>query len=102
VKFKDEEIQKRFDRIMSLQVAGLADEQRPILALMTIHGSFGRTYGWQSQQVQEIIEHLLSPEMRPALRIWYERAGNNMNEVAIDFRESLCKLAGEKFGEPTT
>ena len=98
MKFKDEQIQKHFDRIMSLQVEGSSDDQRPVMALMDAYGFFGRSYGWQSQYVQEIIEHLLSPELRPALRDWYKKFGDRMNPVALEFREHLSKLSGEKFG----
>jgi len=82
VKFKDEQIQKSFDCMMSLQVEGW----------------FRRSNGEESPQVQEIIEHLLSPELRPALRSWYSLHGNQMNPAATDFRERLSKLPGEKFG----
>lgn len=83
---------------MSLRVGNLSDEERPVFALMEAYGWFRITDGEQSAKVREIIEHLLLPELRPALRSWYGKSGNSMNPAALEFREHLSKLAGEKFG----
>jgi hypothetical protein len=98
VKFRDEQIQQRFDSIISLPVDGLMDEQRPVFGLMYVYDWFRRSHGERSPQVQEIIGHLLSEELRPALRSWYSFHGNRMNPAATDFREYLSELSGEKFG----
>jgi hypothetical protein len=59
---------------------------------------FRLTEGENSPRAAEAIEHLLSPELRPALRQWYKRWGDEMNENALNFRNHLSELAGEKFG----
>ena len=54
--------------------------------------------GEDSPRATEAVEHLLSPELRPALRQWYQRWGDGMNENALCFRDRLSELAGERFG----
>jgi hypothetical protein len=98
VKFKDEQLQKHFERTMALPVGNLPDEQRPIFALMDAYGWFRLTEGQQSPKVLEATELLLSSELRPGLRSWYQRFGDRMNPAALEIREHLGKLAGEKFG----
>jgi hypothetical protein len=98
VKFKDEQLQKRVDHMMSFPVGNLPDDQRPIFALMDAYEWFHRIDGGKSPRVDEVIETLLSPELRPALQSWYKRWGDKMNPAATDFREHLSKLAREKFG----
>jgi hypothetical protein len=56
------------------------------------------TEGEESPLAAEAIEHLLSTELRPAVRHWYNRQGAGMNENAMRFRERLSGLAGERFG----
>jgi hypothetical protein len=98
VKFRDEQLEQHFGRTMSLPAGGLPEEQRQIRALMDAYGWFHLIEGEQSPRVAEAIEHLLSPELRSALRDWYKRAGDDMNPAAMDFRERLSELSGEKFG----
>jgi hypothetical protein len=98
VKFKDEQLQKHFERTMALPVGNLPDEQRPIFALMEAYGWFRLIEGQQSPKVLEVIEHLLSSELRPGLRSWYQRFGDQMNPTSLEIRDHLSKLAGEKFG----
>lgn len=59
---------------------------------------FRLTEGDNSPPASEAIEHLLSPELRPAVRKWYQRFGADMNPAAIEFRDRLSELAGERFG----
>jgi hypothetical protein len=54
--------------------------------------------GEQSPKVKEWLETLLSPELRPALHAWYQSSGDDINPYALQFRERLSALAGEKFG----
>jgi hypothetical protein len=98
LKFKDEQLQKHFERTMALPVGNLPDEQRPIFALMEAYGWFRLTEGQQSPKVLEVIDLLLLSELRPGLRRWYQRFGDEMNPAVLEIREHLIKLAGEKFG----
>jgi len=59
---------------------------------------FRITEGERSSKVQEAVEILLSPEMRTGLRNWYQENGDDLNPAAMNFREKLSSLAGEKFG----
>jgi hypothetical protein len=83
---------------MALPVGNLSGEERPVFALMDAYGWFRLIDGEHSAKIEEIVELLLSPELRPALRSWYKRCGNRMNPTAMDFREHLSKLSGENFG----
>ena len=83
---------------MALKVSGLPDEERPVFALMDAYGWFRLIDGDQPVKIQEIISHLLSPELRPALRSWYRRHGSaDTISVFTKFRDLLSELAGEKF-----
>lgn len=73
-------------------------EQLPVLGLLEAWHWFHLTEGEESPRAAEAVEHLLSPELRPALREWYQRQGAGMNENAISLRDRLSELAGEKFG----
>jgi hypothetical protein len=62
---------------------------------MPRHDVFQMFEGPHSARVHETMDHLLSPELRPALRDWYRRCGIELNPAAIHFREQLNQLAGE-------
>ena len=79
-------------------VQGCPIEERPVFALLDAWHWFHLTEGDTSPGATEAIEHLLSAELRPALRQWYHRCGGNMNPAAVEFRERLSGLAGERFG----
>jgi len=69
-----------------------------VLGLLDAWQWFRLTEGENSLRATEAVEHLLSPELRPALRQWYQRWGDEMNENALCFRDRLSELAGERFG----
>ena len=97
--FKHSEVQQFHDRVIALKIGGLSDEERPIFALIDAYGWFRLLDGDQSSKIQEIISHLLSPELRSALKSWYGRhMETEANSVASELRENLSKLAGEKLG----
>jgi hypothetical protein len=54
--------------------------------------------GPHSERVHETIEHLLSANMRPQLREWYEQSAGNLDSAADGFRQALSRLAGERLG----
>jgi hypothetical protein len=95
--FRDAKLQQHCERAAAI-VSGCPAEQRPVLGLLDAWYWFHLTEGEQSPRVAEAVEHLLSPELRPALRQWYQRCGPDMNENAISVRDRLSKLAGERFG----
>ena len=95
--FRDTQLQKHFERVVSV-VQGCPPDQLPICALLDAWQLFSRMDGEKSPRASEAIEHLLSPELRPALRSWYRRCGDKMNPTATEYRDRLSEMAGERFG----
>ena len=95
--FRDAKLQQHCERAAAV-VTGCPQEQLPVLALLDAWYWFQLVEGEESARVAEAIEHLLSPELRPALRDWYQKWDNNMNEGALRFRDRLRELARESFG----
>src|SRR5262249_5854669 len=95
--FRDSQLQSHYERTVSL-VQSCPTEELPICALLDAGHWFHLTEGDTSPRVGEAIEHLLSTELRPALRSWYHRFGETMNPAATEFRDRLSQLAGERFG----
>jgi hypothetical protein len=95
--FKHSDVRQRYERVMALEIRGLPDGERPVFALMDAYDFFRLIGDDRTTKIEEIISHLLSSELRPALRSWYHRAGDKMNPAAIEFRDHLSQLAGEKF-----
>jgi hypothetical protein len=52
--------------------------------------------GPHSSKVHETIERLLMPELRSVLHRWYQRAGADLHPAAIELRDRLSHLAGER------
>ena len=97
MKFRDQQLQQHYDKTIAC-VSSCPAEQLPILALLDAWYWFQHIEGEDSPKVIEALEKLLSPQLRPALRAWYQRFGDNMNNGALRFRERLSELAGERFG----
>ena len=95
--FRDSMLRQHCERASAL-VTGCPPEQVPVLGLLDAWQFFLLSEGEGSPRATEAQEHLLSPELRPALRQWYQSFGSNMNENAIRFRDRLSRLAGERFG----
>ena len=95
--FRDPKLQQHCERAAAV-VKGCPPEQLPVLGLLDAWYWFHLTEGEDSPCAAKAIEHLLSPELRPALRQWYQRFGSDMNEKVISFRDRLSRLAGERFG----
>jgi len=98
VKITDEQLRQHFDRVLLVMKDSYPAEERPVVALLDAWQWFRLTEGADSPRVAECIGHLLAPELRPALRRWYQRFGSDMNPAAIEFRDRLSELAGERFG----
>ena len=97
--FQHRDLRQFYKRVMALKVEGLTDEERPVFALMDAYDWFRRIDGDQAAKIQEIISHLLSAELRPALRSWYRRHKRGSCNYAVnELRDRLSKLAEESFG----
>lgn len=93
--FRDRQLQKLYDQ--SLSEAGDASEDlRQVRALIATHEVFQLFEGPHSVRVHETIEHLLSVEMRPGLRRWYQRPGAGTDSSTLEFRDQLSRLTGER------
>ena len=95
--FRDQKLQKHVAGA-TVVITGLPDDQLPVCGLLDAWYWFRVTEGADSPRAAEAIEHLLSSELRPVLRRWYQRHRDDMNENAINFRDRLSELAGETFG----
>ena len=94
---QDPELRAHVDRIAAI-AAGLPKVLRPVCGLMNACDFYSRARGPDSAQVREAVEWLVSEELRPALRSWYQRCGDDMNPAALEFRQRLSELAGERLG----
>jgi len=95
VNFTDPQLQKCYNRNFA-EADESSDELRQVGALIASHDMFRLMEGPHSPRVHEALEHLLLPTLRPALRNWYQRPGAERNSAAIQFREHLSQLAGER------
>ncbi len=93
--FQDMQLQKCYDVHLAEGGSSLED-LGPVYALIATYDWFVTLEGNHSARVHEIIECLLSPEMRLALRRWYGRSDVEMDSAAIEFRNQLSRLAGER------
>jgi hypothetical protein len=97
VNIRDPELRRHVAQA-SAAVGGLPDALRPVFGLMSGIDLFRHTEGEESSRVAEAVTLLLSEDLRPALRLWYQSFGNNMNQAAVEFRDHLSRLAQEEFG----
>jgi len=97
VNIRDPKLQEHCTRAAAA-VSSYPPDQLPVLGLLDAWYWFRVTEGEDSPRAAEAVEHLLSAELRPALRRWYQLHGADMNDNAIEFRDRLSKLAGELFG----
>jgi hypothetical protein len=93
------QLQKCYDTHLAKGGNALGD-LGPFHALIAMYDWFVMLEGTHSARVHETIEHLLSTAMRPALRHWYGRSGLEMDPVAIEFKNQLSRLAGERLESP--
>jgi hypothetical protein len=93
--FTDTQLQACFELYLA-EARGVSDELQEVSALLATHDWFRMLEGSHSSRVQETIEHLLSPALRPGLHRWYRRPGANLGAAATEFRDQLSHLAGER------
>src|SRR6266571_243335 len=98
MKFNDTEVERVYELNFRAVQDSDGEDQRQICGLFAAFDWFRLIEGEQSPRVREARDLLLSPEMRPALRRWYRRFGNDMNPAAMQLREQFSELAGERFG----
>ena len=101
MKFDDKQLQVCFERNFA-EARGASDEMRQIGALVATHDLFQMLEGPHSSRVHEAIWHLLLPKLRPGLRAWFRRPGAEVNSAAIELRDHLSQLAGERLEKDTT
>ena len=100
LKFTDPELQQCYES----NLAGARSSPavgRQVGALIAAHGLFHMLEGPHSSRVHETIDHLLLPELRPALRRWYQGSGADATPAAIALRDHLSQLAGENLENVT-
>ena len=93
--FTDTQLQAGFE----LYLTGARDvpnELREVSALLATHAWFRMLEGPHSPRVQETIERLLSPALRPGLHQWYRRPGAKLGPAETAFRDQLSQWAGER------
>ena len=95
--FRDPKLQAHFDEAMKFD-RGCPPEERPVRALIDAYYRFEIEDGADSPRAREAAEQVLSSELRPALRSWYQRMGSRIHGHAVQVRERLGKMAGESFG----
>jgi hypothetical protein len=94
--FRDPKLQQHYDSAVAFEM-GCPPEERPIRALIDAYYRFEIEDGEDSPRAKEAAEHILSPELRPALRSWYRRMSPKIHGYAVGVRERLGKMAGESF-----
>jgi hypothetical protein len=97
VTFRDAKLQEHCERVAAI-ASGCAADQISLVGLLDAWHWFHVLEGDDSPRTAEALELLQSPELRPALRDWYRQFGDNMNPFALEFRDRLINLIGEKLG----
>ena len=93
--FRDRQLQRHYDKNLS-EASEASEDLRQVRALIAAHDVFQMFEGPHSARVHEAIEHLLSAQMRPKLRQWYQRPGAEIDSATVAFRDLLSQLAGER------
>ncbi len=93
--FRDRQLQRHYDQSLN-EASDASEDLRQVRALIATHDVFQMFEGPHSARVHEAIEHLLSAEMRPGLRRWYQRPGAETDSVTLEFRDQLSQLTGER------
>ena len=97
MQFNDPQLEKHVQAVAT-SITGLPDDQRMVVGLLDAYDSFVSIEGEQSPRAKEVIEALLSAELRPAVRQLYRSLGKEISLDGLSFRERLSEMAGEPFG----
>jgi hypothetical protein len=100
VSFTDSQLQKCYESNLT-DSSGSSAELCQVDALLATYDVFHIFEGPHSARVHETIAQLLSPRLRPGLRLWYQRIGAGRDPAANVLRDHLSQLAGEKLEETT-
>ncbi len=92
--FTDPKLRKYYEANLA-EVSGCPAELRSISALIAAHDTFQMLEGPHSRRVHEVIQHLLLPSARAALRLWYKRPGASDMPNTAELKTHLSQLAGE-------
>jgi len=95
--FRDSKLQQHYDSAVASELGWplCPPEERPIRALIDAYYRFEFEDGPDSPRLLEITEHVLLPELRPALRSWYHRMGEHIHGDAVQVRDRFEHLTGE-------
>lgn len=93
--FRDAQLQKCYDSHL-VGAGETTDGLCQVHALIATHDLFQMLEGSHSLRVHETIERLLSAELRPELRRWYQRPGAGTDLAAVELRNQLNSLVGEQ------
>ena len=94
---QDLEVQKRFERNLTLMQDMRPKDQIPLYAWLEVHDYFQVMEGDSSPRTKEALEYVLAPELRPALRSIFQSIPRSKNPVTNKYRDQLSKSAGEQF-----
>jgi len=94
---QDLKLKEHVEKVILL-MGSLEEELRPVCALLDAYHWHFLIEGEASTLASEALQLLRSPELRPALRQWYRKYGDDMNPGALEFRERLRGLTGETLG----
>jgi hypothetical protein len=95
VTFQDPQLQRCYDTHLG-EVGNTLENLGEVHSLIATHDYFVALEGNHSARVHETIDCLLSAPMRPSLRLWYGRAAVPMDSTALEFRNLLSRLTGER------
>ena len=95
--FHDALLQKCYS--VNLVEAG-TDDLCQVRALVATYDQFRMLEGRHSAHVHETLEVLLSGELRPALRSWYQRRDSGTDPAAMEIRDELNELTGGRLEAP--
>jgi hypothetical protein len=95
VRFNDSELQRCYESNLA-DVGPEPGELSQIKVLLSVRAIFANLEGEHSARVHETVDHLLSPELRPALRRWYRLANSGLDTSGLKLRDDLNSLAGEQ------
>lgn len=91
----DADLRQHVERVCALGM-GTSPQQQFVMALLDAWWVFYHLHGEETLAVRECVNILVSVELRPAVRQWYQDCdAHGMNPAAAAFRARLSQIAGE-------